>query len=144
MANINNLPLINLFVGLQYIIMEKETNSFSISKRIKSFKYAFNGLKTLIKTQHNARIHLLATIIVFIAGFLLHVSKTDWALLLLAMALVWITEAINTAIEFVVDMVQPDYHPLAEKAKDVAAAAVLIAAMVAVIIGALVFLPYLI
>lgn len=124
--------------------MEKENTKFSITKRIKSFQYAFQGLKTLLKTQHNAHIHLLATIVVVLAGFLLHVSKTDWALLLLAIALVWITEAINTAIEFVVDMVQPDYHPLAEKAKDVAAASVLIAALVAVIIGALVFLPLLI
>ncbi len=124
--------------------MEKENTKFSITKRIKSFQYAFQGLKTLLKTQHNARIHLLATIVVVLAGFLLHVSKTDWALLLLAIALVWITEAINTAIEFVVDIVQPDYHPLAEKAKDVAAASVLIAALVAVIIGALVFLPLLI
>jgi len=121
--------------------MENNNKSFSIKKRIKSFDYAIKGIKVLITTQHNAWIHLLATLIVIIAGIILKIPKGDWFMLTVAISLVWITEALNTAIEFMIDMVQPGHHHLAEKAKDVAAAAVLISAIAAIIIGIIVFLP---
>ena len=121
--------------------MENKNEAFSIKQRIKSFGYAIKGIKVIITTQHNAWIHLLATIIVIIGGIILKISKGDWFMLTVAISLVWITEALNTAIEFMIDMVQPGHHHLAEKAKDVAAAAVLIAAIAAIVIGAIVFLP---
>ena len=113
----------------------------SIKKRIQSFGFALKGLVTLFKTQPNARIHLLAMCIVTVAGYLLKVSTADWCFIVISFAMVLAAEAFNTAIEFVVDLASPDYHDLAGKAKDVAAAAVLITAIGAAIIGGIVFLP---
>lgn len=115
---------------------------FSISKRIESFKYAINGLKTLLITQHNAWIHLTATILVIIAGIICKVREDDWILLVIVIGLVWIAEALNTAMEFLSDAAVPEIHPLIEKAKDVAAGAVFISAIVALIVGVLVFYKY--
>ena len=98
-------------------------------------------MATLFKTQPNARIHLIAIILVTVVGFLLKISTTEWCITVLAFAMVLAAEAFNTAIEFVVDLASPDYHPLAGKAKDVAAAAVLITAIGAAIIGMIIFLP---
>lgn len=112
-----------------------------LKKRIKSFGFAFKGIKTLVETQENAQIHLLAIVVVTIVGFLLKIDKTEWSLVIIAFTMVLAAEAFNTAIEFVVDLVSPDYHPLAGKAKDVAAAAVLITAMGAVLLGCIIFLP---
>ena len=113
----------------------------SIKKRIQSFGFALKGVATLFKTQPNARIHLMAILLVTVAGFLLKVSITEWCFIVMSFAMVLAAEAFNTAIEFVVDLTSPDYHPLAGKAKDVAAAAVLITAIGAAIIGIIVFLP---
>ena len=113
-----------------------------LSGRLRSFGYAIRGLKVLLQSQHNARIHALATILVATAGALLRISLTEWALVALAIVCVWAAEALNTAIEFVVDLVSPEHQPIAAKAKDVAAAAVLIAAIGALVIGGLVFGPY--
>ncbi len=113
----------------------------SISNRIKSFGFAIKGIGTLLKTQMNARIHLFAVVLVTMAGFLTRVSATEWCFLVFAFSSVIAAEAFNTAIEFVVDLVSPHYHPLAGKAKDVAAAAVLITAIGAAIIGSIIFLP---
>jgi diacylglycerol kinase len=124
-----------------WIKMYKNSKPFSIKSRIMSFKFAFRGIKVLIATQHNTWIHFLGTAFVIVAGLVLKVGKMDWFMLTTAISLVWITEALNTAIEFLVDLVQPDHHPLAEKAKDIAAAAVLIAAIASVVIGVIVFLP---
>jgi diacylglycerol kinase (ATP) len=111
------------------------------NKRIKSFGFAINGIKTLIKTQVNARIHLVAVVCVTIAGLFFHINWTEWCLVIMAFAAVLAAEAFNTAIEFIVDLVSPDYHPLAGKAKDVAAAAVLLTALGAAIIGTIIFIP---
>jgi diacylglycerol kinase (ATP) len=113
-----------------------------LSGRLRSFGHAFRGLKVLIQTQHNARIHAVATILVVAAGALFRISITQWALIALAIACVWAAEALNTAIEFVVDLVSPESHPLAGKAKDVAAGGVLLAAIGAAFVGGLVFGPY--
>lgn len=114
---------------------------FSLRARLKSFRYAWRGLAVLIKTQHNSRIHLLATTVVMITGFVLRLAADQWCLLILAMALVWTTEAVNTAIELLADVVSPEHHPAIGRCKDVAACAVLISAAAAAAIGAIVFLP---
>ena len=114
-----------------------------LSARLRSFGHAFRGLKVLLQTQPNARIHAAATVLVVAAGALLRISPVEWALIVLAIAGVWTAEALNTAIEFLVDRVSPDPHPLAGKAKDVAAGAVLIAAIGSALIGGFVFGPYL-
>ena len=113
-----------------------------LTGRLRSFGHAFRGLKVLLQTQQNARIHAVATMLVVAAGAWLRISATEWALIALAVVCVWATEALNTAIEFVVDLVSPDHHPLAAKAKDVAAGAVLAAAIGAVIVGGLVLGPH--
>jgi diacylglycerol kinase (ATP) len=113
----------------------------SLKKRVQSFGFAIKGLKTLFVTQANARVHALAIVVVTALGFYFNINKSEWCGVVLAFALVLSAEALNTAIEFVVDLVSPQYHPLAGKAKDVAAAAVLITAMGAVIVGLIIFLP---
>lgn len=115
---------------------------FQFSARIRSFKYAFRGIWVLVQSQHNAWIHALATVIVVITGLFFHISVPEWCWLILVMMLVWVAEALNTAIEFLADATVAEYHPLIEKVKDIAAGAVLITAIGAVIIGALIFYPY--
>jgi diacylglycerol kinase len=112
-----------------------------LRERIKSFGYAFKGIATLFSSQPNARIHAVALAIAVSFGFYFKIDKMEWLAIALIAALVLSAEAMNTAIEFVVDLVSPDYHPLAGKAKDVAAAAVLLAAFGAVIMGLIIFLP---
>lgn len=111
---------------------------------MKSFKYAFRGLRTLVVTQHNARIHLAATALVIAAGIILEVNLLEWAVLALASGMVWAAEALNTAIEFLADRVAPERHDLVMKAKDTAAAGVLAAAIAAAAAGLLIFVPHLI
>ena len=96
----------------------------------------------MVQTQRNAGIHAVATVVVVAAGMLCSISRTEWALIAIAVVCVWTTEALNTAVEFLVDLVSPEHHPLAGKAKDVAAGAVLVAAIGSVVLGALVFGPY--
>ena len=110
-------------------------------KRIKSFKYAFQGLWTLVKTQPNAKIHLVAIVVVVLAGLYLGCNNQEWAILCLTFGSVLAAEALNTALEFLTDLVSPDYHELAGKTKDVAAAGVLIAAIAAVFVAVFIFLP---
>ena len=118
------------------------TEAFTLQARRNSFVHAFRGIKTLLVEQHNARIHLLATALVIFAAYYLGVSAGDWIALLLAIALVWAAEAINSALEYLCDAAVPEHHDLVGKAKDVAAAGVLVCALVSVVIAALVFLPY--
>jgi len=116
---------------------------YTIKKRLKSFGYAFRGIALLLLTQPNARIHLIATIGVVVAGWYFGVTAMEWMALVLAMGMVWVAEALNTALEFLTDLVSPGHHDLAGKAKDVAAGAVLLAAAGAAAIGGIIFLPYL-
>lgn len=110
-------------------------------RRCKSFGDAARGVRILVATQAHARIHLAAAAGVALAAWLLDVSALEWCALLLAIALVWASEAINTAIEFMVDLASPKYHPLAGKAKDAAAGAVLLAAVLAALVGVIIFVP---
>lgn len=114
-----------------------------IQKTAKSFRYAIRGVGKVIRYENNAKVHLLATITVIMAGFYLRVSFRDWCLLVVAVAMVWITETVNTAIEKLVDLVSPGYNEKAGQAKDIAAGAVLLASIFAVVIGVLVFWQYL-
>lgn len=108
---------------------------------IRSFGFAFAGLGWLLRSQRNAQIHVAITCVVIIAGFALGVSGGEWLALVLAIALVLALEAMNTAVEAVVDLVSPEPHPLAKRAKDTAAGAVLLAAIGAAIVGVLIFVP---
>jgi diacylglycerol kinase len=109
--------------------------------RVKSFGYAFKGIATLFQTQAHAKIHLVATLVAVGLGLWLGLAAVEWAVLALAIALVWVAEGLNTAIEFVVDLASPEHHVLAGKAKDVAAGAVLLASFGAIAVGAFLFLP---
>ena len=108
---------------------------------MKSFGYAFRGIWTMLRSQRNAWIHAVATAVVVAAGFGFDLASGEWCLLILAIISVWTAEALNTAFEFLCDVASPEYHPLVEKAKDVAAGAVLVCAIGAGFIGLLVFAP---
>lgn len=112
-----------------------------VRSRVTSFKNALIGWWHVIKTQQNAWIHALATVSVILAAFWLRISLRDWAVLIIAIAMVWMAEFLNTALEIVVDLASPDLHPLARVGKDVGAASVLISAASAVIIGVLILGP---
>ncbi len=112
-----------------------------LAGRTRSFGHAFRGIGTMLRSQRNAWIHALATVGVVGAGLALHVSLGDWKWLVLAIMSVWGAEALNTALELLADAAKPEFHPLVKKAKDVAAGAVLIAAIGAAVIGALIFIP---
>lgn len=114
-----------------------------LQQRWRSFGYAFKGVATLFRTQAHAWLHLLAAILVITAGLYFGIKRWEWAILTGCITLVIAAEALNTAIEFLTDLVAPDYHPLAGKAKDTAAAAVLLCAIGAAVIGIIVFWPYL-
>jgi diacylglycerol kinase (ATP) len=107
--------------------------------RIAAFRHAFNGLRVLVTTQPNARFHLAATAGAAAAGFWFGLTSPEWAALVLAISFVWLVEGLNTAIEFLVDLVSPEKQQLAGWAKDVAAGAVLLASIAAVVVGALIF-----
>lgn len=113
----------------------------SFRKRISSIQYALQGFVDLVKSQANARIHLIASAVVIFAGFYFRIDRLEWLAVVLCMAFVISLEAVNTALEYLTDLVSPEYHPLAGKVKDVAAAAVLVAALGAVVVGILVFGP---
>lgn len=112
-----------------------------LQKRLRSFRYAFSGIGALMRSTPNARIHLLAAIAAVAMGFCLSISTLEWSLVVLAIASVFAAEAFNTALEQLTDLVSPGQHPLAGKAKDLAAGAVLLAAMGAAATGLLVFGP---
>ncbi|HWD29212.1 MAG TPA: diacylglycerol kinase family protein [Rhizomicrobium sp.] len=117
--------------------------AFTVAGRLKSFRHAFAGIGLMLRTQHNAWLHLAATAVVIAAGLTLHISAGDWRWLVVAIVLVWVSEAMNTAFEHLCDVVSPDFHASVKLSKDIAAGAVLITAIGALVIGALVFLPYL-
>lgn len=106
-----------------------------------SFGYAFQGIFTCVRKERNMKIHCVAAVFVVIAGVILKISAIEWCICLALFGLVMALEHVNTAVEAVVDMVTEEYHPLAKVAKDTAAGAVLIAAIMAAIAGGIIFLP---
>lgn len=111
------------------------------SSRVASFGHAFRGWHYVLRTQANAWIHSTIATVVFVMGLWLHLTARDWAILILTTAVVFVAEFLNTAIEAVVDLASPEIHPLAKIGKDVGAAAVLVAALAAVLIGLLILGP---
>ncbi|MBN9524005.1 diacylglycerol kinase family protein [bacterium] len=115
----------------------------SFSGRLRSVRYALQGIATMLRSQHNAWVHAAATAVVVPLGIALGLSAAEWCWIVVAVVAVWAAEALNTAIELLTDVASPDYHPVAGQAKDVAAGAVLITALGAAAIGLLVFGPHL-
>ena len=115
---------------------------FSPLARARSFAYAFEGVGFMLRTQHNAWVHAVATLAVIGLALYCHVSASDWRWLIVSMAMVWVGETINTAVEYVCDVMSPEFHQAVKHAKDIAAGGVLIAAVSAAVIGILTFWPY--
>ncbi len=122
---------------------EVEKKPFSIKDRKKSFLYAFQGIGYMVRTQHNAWIHLSLAALVIVCGVFFEVSRYEWIFLIFAIGFVLVAEAFNTAVEVLVDLVCPEFHPLAGIAKDLASGAVLLAAISSALVGLLIFIPYL-
>ncbi|GAB2768728.1 diacylglycerol kinase family protein [Rhabdobacter roseus] len=112
-----------------------------LRKALRSFRFAGAGIASLFRYENNARIHLLAAALVVGAGFWLQLSRMEWCVILTQVGLVWAAEAFNTALEKLADLVSPDYHPTIKAVKDVSAAGVLLVALVAAVVGTLIFLP---
>lgn len=112
-----------------------------LSKRLASFKYAFKGILNLFQSQPNAQIHLVVGTLAIILGLFLKLNFEEWAILSITIFAVLAAEAFNTAIEYLTDLVSPDFHPLAGKTKDVAAAGVLLTAIGAIFVAIFIFLP---
>ena len=108
---------------------------------MKSFFYALAGIKTAFLTESSLRIQLVAAILATCLGFYLEISKTEWLILVLCMGFVFTAELLNTAIEYLTDLISPGFHQTAGKVKDISAGAVLISAITSCVIGAIIFLP---
>ena len=114
---------------------------FSLRKRLKSFRFAIKGIKTLIKNEHNARIHIVALICVIGLGFFFNISLTEWIAITIVSGLVILTELLNTAVERLSDFIESDWNERIGIIKDYCAGAVLISAVISVIVGGLIFIP---
>ena len=112
-----------------------------ITSRIAAFGHAFRGLGYVLRTQQNAWIHSVFAVLVILVSFWLKLSPSQWAIIILTIAMVFTAEFINTAIEAVVDLAMPMHHPLAKVGKDVGAGAVLVAALAGIVIGLLILGP---
>ena len=122
--------------------MCEERKTFSLKDRLRSVRYALRGINFLIRTQHNAWFHVAASFLVCLVGLYFELARFEWCWLACAITAVWFSEAVNTALEILSDVVCPHHDVQIGKAKDVAAGAVLICAMGAVVIGALIFWPH--
>ena len=126
---------------VDFVMVDKP---FSLRSRLKSFKYALQGIGIILKSQHNAWIHCVGTLLVCITGLLFGISSGEWCWLIPAVMVVWTAEALNTAFELLCDVASPQYHPLVKNAKDASAGAVLICATGSTVIGLLVFGPHIV
>ncbi|MCF8304373.1 MAG: diacylglycerol kinase family protein [Bacteroidales bacterium] len=124
--------------------MRNTGKKFSLIERIQSFRYAFQGVFYLLRTQHNAWIHTFAAIVVILLGIYFNITRNEWIGIILAIGAVFSLEAVNTAIEKLTDIISPEYHDKAKRAKDLAAGAVLITAIAALAVGLIIFVPYLV
>jgi len=112
-----------------------------LKTRLQSIRYALDGIKYILETQQNARIHLLFTLAVFILGFLLGITRMEWIALALTVGLVWAAELFNTAVEVMVDWISPEKHIAAKICKDISAGSVLVTASISILVGILIFGP---
>ena len=117
------------------------TKKFSFKSRLASFRFAMNGLWSLLKYEHNSRIHLAGAFAAIISGLMFKLNCSEWSLLILVIGIVFITELLNSAVESLADYINPEWNDQIRKAKDYSAAAVLISAVISVIIGAIIFIP---
>lgn len=106
------------------------------------FRYAINGFLEAVKSEKNLRIHLVVTLMVISAGFFFHIKVLEWIAVFIMIGLVIMAELFNTAVETIINLVSPDFNHLAGKAKDISAAAVFITAIVSIIVGMAIFVPY--
>ena len=114
---------------------------FSIKKRIKSFSYAFAGLKVLFREEHNARIHAVAAVLAVAMGFLFRISPMEWIAVAIVIGMVFAAEIINSSIERTADFVKAERDDRKRDIKDLGAAAVLVCAIAAAVVGIIIFLP---
>lgn len=121
--------------------MNTKGDNFSVKQRVSSLKYAFEGFRILIKSEHNARVHLTIAILVVVLGFVLKIEGWEWALVVFAIGFVFVAEIFNTCIERICDFVCTENNILIKKIKDLAAFAVLLSVICAVIVGLIIFLP---
>jgi diacylglycerol kinase len=116
-------------------------NNSSAMNRLKSFKYAFNGLKILIKEEPNARIHLLASLVVIMLSVALEINVMEWVAVVFCIGFVLVAETFNTSLEKISDFISPEKNEKIKKIKDLAAAAVLLSALTALTTGLIIFIP---
>lgn len=116
---------------------------YDFKKQLRSFVYAWNGIRCCVGKEQNLSFHLIAATLVIIAGFVLCITRMEWIVLALCIGVVIAAELFNTAIERLVDLVSPERHPIAGQVKDIAAGAVLVCAAAAAIVGLIIFVPYL-
>ncbi|OQY01121.1 MAG: diacylglycerol kinase [Bacteroidetes bacterium 4572_117] len=118
-----------------------KNRKFSIKTRVKSFKYALNGLRILIRDEHNSRIHLFAAVGAIILAVVLDISNTEWLAIVIVVAMVFSLEIINSAIESLADFVSPHYNKIIKKVKDLSAAAVFVSALTSIVVAVIIFVP---
>jgi diacylglycerol kinase (ATP) len=119
-----------------------DQDRFSLRQRIRSFDFAFRGIADFVKGEHNAWLHLAATVVVVMLGFYTGINSFEWMAIVFAIGLVWVSEMFNTCIEKLIDFFYPEHHESIRLIKDIAAGAVLVASIIAFVIGLLVFIPY--
>ena len=127
--------------GIKDIKKRMKNDGFTLKKRLKSFKFAFNGIKLLITREHIAWIHCFAAVCVIIAGYVFGISAKEWIAVVFAIGTVLAAEAVNSSIEAIADLVSPGYNEAIKRTKDLAAGAVLILAIAAAIVGLIIFVP---
>lgn len=120
----------------------RDKSMIKMRKLIKSFTYAFEGIVHAFRREQNFQIHTLSSVMVILLGAFLEITKIDWIILFMLIGGMLCLELINTAIERVVDLVSPDFHPLAKAAKDTSAGAVFVFAITSIIVGLFIFCPY--
>lgn len=124
-----------------FLLMNMYSDKFSLKSRLQSFRFAFKGFEALLKFEHNSRIHLFAAAASIILGLLMKIDLSEWSLLIIVIGMVFITELLNSSLESLGDKINPEFDVLIGKAKNYSAAAVLIAAVVAITVGAVIFFP---
>ncbi len=118
-----------------------DPGKFSIKSRVRSFKFAFKGIESLFREEPNSRIHFIGAVIAVTLGIFLRISLLDWSLITIVAGLVFISELFNTSLETLSDIVEPEWNEKIRKVKDYSAAAVMISAIIALVIGTLIFIP---
>lgn len=121
--------------------LEQKSSKFSWKARLKSFVFAWRGIIDFFRTEHNAQIHLAVTIIVIVLSIFFRVNKTETIAIIFSVAMVWVTEMVNTTIEKTMDFISLQKHPQIKVIKDLSAGAVLIASLAAVVVGCIIFIP---